>query len=32
MRDSNLMKIDFVQAGKDRKRILELWQERFGSK
>ncbi len=32
MRDSNLMKIDFVQAGKDRKRILELWQERFGGK
>lgn len=32
MRDSNLMKIDFVHAGKDRKRILELWQERFGSK
>ncbi|MDO4787046.1 MAG: ABC transporter substrate-binding protein [Fretibacterium sp.] len=32
MRDSNLMKIDVIRAGQERKEILGAWQERFGNK
>ena len=32
MRDSNLMKIDVIRAGEERKGILDVWQQKFGSK
>ena len=32
MRDSNLMKTDVVLGGQERKRVLAVWQEKFGHK
>lgn len=32
MRDSNLMKADVVLGGQERKRVLAIWQEKFGNK